>query len=122
MSKKIFTTEEIKILKSNPNVATVTRRAIQYTDEFKIKALEEYNGGKSVKKIFNENGLSVDILGISRMRGFIQRISKETKKEEETPQKHDSYEQQIKKLERRITYLQQENEFLKKIQKLERKK
>jgi len=122
MSKKIFTTEEIKTLKSNPNVAAVTSRTIQYTDEFKIRALEEYNSGKSVKKIFSESGLSVEIIGIDRARGFFQRLSKESEKEAKPQQRQDSYEKRIKKLERRITYLEQENEFLKKIRGLEQKK
>jgi len=122
MSKKLFNSEEIKILKSNPNVATVTSRSIQYTDEFRIKALEEYNGGKSARKIFSENGLPVEIIGIDRIRGFFQRLSDEERREGKPKARYDSYERQIKKLERRITYLQQENEFLKKIRGLEGKK
>lgn len=118
MSKKLFSTEEIKRLQSNPNVATVTCRSIQYTDEFKIRALAEYNRGKSVAKIFSENGLQVEIIGIGRVRGFFERITNETERTEK-PKKTMSDEKRIKQLERRVKYLEQENDFLKKIQKSE---
>lgn len=117
MCKKLFTAEEIEKLKSNPNVRTVTSRSIQYTDEFKIEALAEYNSGKSARKIFSEHGLPIEILGIVRIRGFIERVSREKEKSEK-PKEPQSAEKRIKQLERRITYLEQENDFLKKIQKL----
>jgi len=112
MSKKLFSEEEIELLTANPNVAVVTRRSVGFTDEFKIKALNEYNGGKSARKIFSENGLPVEIIGMSRVNGFLQRISKEPKTPEIRPKQPDS--KRIKSLEKRVLRLQQENEFLKK--------
>lgn len=116
MSNKLFSNQEMEILRANPNVVKVTRRAVCFTDEFKARALTEYNNGKSARKIFAENGLSIDILGIIRIRGLIERISKEPAKQK--PSGQISYAKQIQKLERRITNLEQENEFLKKIREL----
>lgn len=122
LSNKLFSDEEINILKENPNVVKVTRRTIEFSDEFKIRALAEYNKGKSARKIFTESGLSVESIGINRVRGFIQRISKAQELPKLHAEKYSSMQQYTKKLERRITYLQQENEFLKKIQESEKKK
>lgn len=118
MSNKLFSQNEIEMLERNPNVLRVTRRIIQYTDEFKIRALSEYDNGKSERKIFEENGLPIEIIGMTRIYGFFKRIVMPYKPKERSSEPKSS---QIKQLERKIIYLQQENEFLKKIQDLEKK-
>lgn len=40
---KDFTKEEIEILLKNPNVKSVSAKQINYTDEFKIKFIEDYH-------------------------------------------------------------------------------
>ena len=40
MSKIIFNEHQIRLLEANPNVASVSDRAIQYTSEFKMRCSE----------------------------------------------------------------------------------
>lgn len=46
MSKIIFNEHQRQLLEMNPNVASVSDRAIQYTSEFKIQAVKENLAGK----------------------------------------------------------------------------
>lgn len=39
MSKIIFTMTQINQLEENPNVASISERSIQYTTEFKVRAV-----------------------------------------------------------------------------------
>lgn len=41
MRKIIFTMTQINQLEENPNIASVSERSIQYTAEFKVKAVRE---------------------------------------------------------------------------------
>jgi len=112
MSNKLFSPDEIELLEKNLNVLKLSRRKIQFTDEFKIRALSEYNAGKSARKIFEENGLPVEILGINRVKGFFQKLTMPDNTKPNPCSKPSSKE--IKRLERENLRLQQENEFLKK--------
>ncbi|WP_277408881.1 HTH domain-containing protein [Lacrimispora xylanisolvens] len=53
---KDFSKEEIEILSRNPNVKSVTAKQINYTDEFKMRFLEQYQTGKMPLDIFIEAG------------------------------------------------------------------
>ena len=55
MRKIIFNEHQQRFLEANPNVASVSERAIQYTPEFKIHAVKEYQTGKDPAQIFSEN-------------------------------------------------------------------
>ena len=46
MSKIIFNEHQRRQLESNPNVASVSDRAIQYKPEFKMRAVQENLSGK----------------------------------------------------------------------------
>ncbi|MBP1937260.1 hypothetical protein [Paenibacillus sediminis] len=48
MSKIIFNEHQRQLLEMNPNVASVSDRAIQYRAEFKIQAVKENLAGKGV--------------------------------------------------------------------------
>ncbi|MGH2316978.1 hypothetical protein ACRC6Q_04370 [Planococcus sp. SE5232] len=50
MSKIIFNEHQRRVLEANPNVKTVTDRMIQYTPEFKVKAVKENLQGKGQLK------------------------------------------------------------------------
>lgn len=51
MSKILFNEHQRRQLESNPAAASVSDRAIQYTAEFKIKAVKEYQAGKGPVQI-----------------------------------------------------------------------
>ena len=64
MSKKLFTEEEIIILKQNKYVKKVTSKGITYTDEFKRIFIDENGNGKLPRIIFEECGFNIDIIGM----------------------------------------------------------
>ena len=51
MSEKLFTAEEIEILRKNPYVRNVSEKAITYTDELKEYFMSEYSQGKMPSQI-----------------------------------------------------------------------
>lgn len=76
MSKVIFSSKDIKKLKSNPNVQRVSELAITYKYDFKKKFMEEYLTGKLPRQIFEENGFDINILGIKRVEQSAYRWKK----------------------------------------------
>lgn len=81
MSKITFSTKEIKILQNNPNVQRVSNLAITYTDDFKNRFMDEYLTGKFPRRIFEENGFDVDLLGTKRIEQAAYRWKKAYEKE-----------------------------------------
>lgn len=67
MSKKLFTDKEIEILSQNRYVKKVSSKGITYTDEFKRKFISENKNGKFPRRIFEECGFDIDILGVNRI-------------------------------------------------------
>ncbi len=59
MSKIIFTMTQINQLEENPNIASVSERSIQYTTEFKVRAVRENMEGKGPQQIFTEAGFDL---------------------------------------------------------------
>ena len=49
-------------IESNPNVASVCERAIQYTADFKLKAVQENLQWKGPAQIFREAGFNLEII------------------------------------------------------------
>lgn len=131
MSKKLFTIEEIKELTDNPYVKSVSRRSLVMMPEFKSFAIGELLKGKTIRQIFADVGIDPEIIGEARIRGYSERIWKQSDREEgfrdqradnrrrEAKSPEAQAAKKIKMLEHRVAYLQQENEFLKKIQQLE---
>ena len=134
MSKLTFTTEQIKILKTNPYVKNASEKSITYSDEFKRHFVSESLNSKTAKQIFIDAGFNPEIIGESRIKAFAKKWRKryrdngvlaleDTRKNfsgrprntELTP------EQQIEKLQAKISLLEQENELLKKSEWSERR-
>jgi len=131
MSVILFTKEQIEYLKTNKYVKHVSEKGITYTKEFKEYFINEYNKGLFPIRIFENAGLSKSILGNKRIessgkrfRAYSQRLDgfKDNRKGKSgRPRtKHLSVDDKLKLAEEKIKYLQQENEFLKKIQRVER--
>ena len=72
MSKKLFTEEEIIILKQNKYVKKVTSKGITYTDEFKRIFIDENGNGKLPRIIFEECGFTFIISMRSNRRTNIK--------------------------------------------------
>lgn len=133
MSKKLFTSEEIKILSQNKYVKKVSNKGITYNDEFKRLFIVEIENGKLPRRIFEENGFDIEILGMNRVNSASKRwrsafrrngtsslqdtrkfnIGRPTEKELSLKEKYE-------KLQAKMLLLEAENELLKKLEMLER--
>lgn len=73
MSKIIFNEQQRRILEKNPNVSSVSDRAIQYTGEFKIRAVKENLAGKGPVQIFIEADFDLDMIGKKKAQSSLER-------------------------------------------------
>lgn len=67
MAAKVFTEEQRKILSKNPNVESVEKTRIIYTEAFKSYYVKNYLVGKKPTEIFIEAGFDPSILGNKRI-------------------------------------------------------
>lgn len=125
MGKYYFTEEQQINLRKNNCIKKVSEKAITYTVEFKKCFLDEYRAGKLPYAILIDKGIDPKVLGKSRIRSLTHRIMNNEARlegQEDTRKsnpgrpttKHLTDEEKIKRLEQKINYLNQENEFLKK--------
>lgn len=125
MGKNHFTEEQQIELRKNPYIQKVSTKSITYTKEFKEKFEEEYRLGKLPSEILFNMGIDPRILGKRRKDSIVSRIKlyeqrpegcDDTRKNSSgrPPTKDLTDAERIKRLEQKITYLNQENEFLKK--------
>ena len=124
--------EYVKELNGHRYVEQATEWSVSFTPEFKQLAYDEFYRGKSMREIFTEAGFDVAKLGEKRLRNFrSQLMAKADEKTGFTDKRKDKSLQtplnteaqmmkRIRELEHRNAYLEQENDFLKKIQELEK--
>lgn len=135
MSKIIFNEIQIKLLESIPNVDHVSERSISYTPDFKIRAVKENFNGKGPVQIFIEHGFDLQMIGSEKPKQCLKRWRKSFKQFGEDgflterrgkgttgrpSSKQLTVEENLRKAEARIKYLEAELEFLKKLDELER--
>jgi transposase len=133
MSKKLFTEKEIKLLSSNHYVKSVSSKGITYTDEFKHIFIAEKQKGKFARRIFEEFGFDVEVLGTERIKSASKRWQAvyekngiiglcDTRAGNSGRQKERklTLEEKNARLEAQINLLKAENELLKKIRFAER--
>jgi hypothetical protein len=134
MSKIIFNEHQRRQIESNPNVISVSDRTIQYTSEFKVRAVIENSAGKGPVQIFIENGFDLEVIGTKKVQSSLGRwrriynthgelgFQEERRGKASTgrPSTKDvSAEKKLEKAEARIKYLEAELELLKKLEELE---
>ena len=122
----------VKELNEHRYVEQPTEWTVSFTAEFKQLAYDEYYRGKSMRELFTEAGFDVEQLGDARIQNFRRHLLEKADEEngfvdrrkDKTLQAPLSTEAQmmkrIRELEHRNAYLEQENDFLKKIQELEK--
>ena len=71
MANKQFTNHAQKELNKNPNVIKCSPSKIIFTEEFALKVVDALKQGEDPFKVFEENGLSVRVLGKSRINGIV---------------------------------------------------
>lgn len=132
MSKKLFNESEIELLTTNEYVKKVSSKSIAYTDEFKLLFVNKYFEGESANDIFKNAGFDVNVIGSRRIKECSSRWRKQylredglidTRKNNMGRPKFNSLpdEDKVEYLKAKIEYLEQENDFLKKLKVLERK-
>ena len=131
-TRKRMPKEYVRKLQEHPYVTRATEWTVSFTPEFKKKAYEEYYNGKSMREIFRDAGFEVEILGDRRIQNFRSMLFEKAESESgfEDLRKNNSRREvqsteaqmakRIRELEHRNAYLEQENEFLKKIQAVEK--
>ena len=131
MGRNYFTEEQIAELRKNPYVKNISEKAITYTDEFKRLFSNEYKNGKRPSVILREMGFDPHVLGKKRINFFVRSVKKyEIRQADFTDLRRENpgrpqtkaltAEEKIARLEHQVKYLKQENEFLKKINFLDR--
>jgi transposase-like protein len=136
-SSKVFSEHEMKQLESNPNVQHVTEKSITYAPAFKLAAVKAYLSGQTPMEIFRSAGFDVDVIGhekpkhcLKRWRGTYTALGEAGLLEDQRgkgstgrpPEGKMSTEEKLKRAEARIKLLEAENDFLKKLDALERQK
>lgn len=130
MSKKTFTEDEIKVLKTNKYVKNVSDKGITYTDEFRKEYTNLLVRGNTKRNIFLQLEFDPSVLGEKRMQSIHSRMKnnlKNNKSIEDTrstnsgrPKKKDSKEvteaEQIEKLKHENIMLKAEIDLLKKME------
>ena len=127
MSKKVFTPEEVEMLRGNKYTYAVTPHILSFTKEFKELFWEEYQAGAIPRQILEKYGYPSDVLGKERIWGIAHVIKKQYHSPEglhegalpklgKSSDKDDqTTEERVNKLQGEVEYLRQEIEFLKKI-------
>ena len=72
MSRKQFTEEEQQLLRQNPYIFSVTKTKIILTKEFKEIFINACNDGKMPRKILEEHGFDLNILGKRRIWSILK--------------------------------------------------
>ena len=133
MSTRLLSQDYVKELNEHIYVKTATQREVIFTQEFKAYAYEEMHKGKTIRQIFEENGFDIEKLGHKRLQNFQAIIEKLAQREtgfkdlrcsnyrHESESNEAKLKKRLKQLENQVAYLQQENEFLKKIDEIEKK-
>ena len=124
--------EVVKKLQEHPYVERASEWEVSFTQAFKQLAYDEYYRGKSMKQVFADAGFDVDELGEKRIQNFRNQLMSKADREDgfedrrKSNRRHEAQSteaqmtKRIRELEHRNAYLEQENEFLKKIQELEK--
>lgn len=131
MGVNYFTEEQQEELRENPYIKKVSDKSITYTTEFRELFANEYRAGKIPSQILTECGINHQLLGEKRKSALVAMVKKcelRAKGFEDTrkgnsgrPVTKDLTDaERISRLEHQIKYLKQENEFLKKIEFLDR--
>jgi transposase len=129
-----FSESQIRQIEDNANVLHVSERSITYQPSFKLAAVKAYLEGTSPAEIFKEAGFNLDIIGRDIPNGCLKRWRKIFATQGEAglleerrgkgstgrPAAEQSIEKKLAQAEAHIKLLEAENDFLKKLEALER--
>ncbi len=128
-SKKLFTPDEVEILRSNPYTLSVTSKTIRFTLAFKQAFWTKRQAGERLQDIYSDLGYDVSILGDVRIKTIANSIRKEALSKEGLHENNSlrayrpdqvdysgmPQNEAMVRMQHEILYLRQELEFIKKI-------
>ena len=133
MTKKIFKEHEILELSKNKYVKNVTSKGITYTNEFKLQFIAEYKDGKNSRKIFEDAGFDIEMIGVKRIdsaslrwrnaykdKGVLGLDDTRSLNSGRTINRELTIEEVLAKKDAEIAYLKAELELIKKLELQER--
>lgn len=122
MSKRIFSSEEQKQLKKNPNVENCSQGSITYAVAFKERAVQQYEKGYTATEIFKQAKFDINLIGRKQLGDCLRRWRRQFKKkgliglQDRRGRKKGKGRQtevdRLKWLEAEVKYLKAENAFL----------
>lgn len=129
MVKKEYTKEERELLLKNNNVSKLGKGVITYTEDFKIKAVKQYQFEyMKPQEIFIQAGFDIEMIGKKKPKNCLERWNKKytekgfgglsgLNKKSGRPKKivDKSDKDKIERLEAENAYLKAENDFLVKL-------
>jgi hypothetical protein len=121
MSHTLFSKEEIDLLKQNRYVLAVSRKRLRYSGDFYEYMAVQYKSGIMPYEALEEIGIDPKILGDSRIYGIKTRVIQmmrdrgEDVSLENKVQRAGSILSKVDLLEHKVKYLEQQQEFFKKI-------
>ena len=122
MSKRIFTVEQLEDLRGNENVAKCSEKLINYSREFKLKAVRlRMEERLSAREIFRQAGFDLNVIGLMTPKEHLKHWSKIYKTkgrigfEPKLIGRPKTRDDKIKRLEAEVAYLKAENDFLAKL-------
>jgi len=121
-----FTDEQISVLKSNPCVFSCTSNSVNYTFEFKKRALELHTNGISAKEIWSRSGFDVTFWRKQYFRETLRDWEQIVRKKgidgllrpggiQFDRGSDQTNTDKLKRLELQVKYLKAENDFLAKL-------
>ena len=124
MSKKVFTEEEMEMLRNNPYTYSVTPSTLYFTKEFKELFWQEYQKGEVPRQILSKYGYPADVLGKKRIWGIAHNIKDQYYSEEglregslkrgASVESNHEIQETVRRLQREVRQLRQEIERMKK--------
>ena len=128
MSRKSYSEEEIALIASCPHVKSVTEKTVRYTSSFMEILVDEAKKGKAILEIFDAYDVPWQVIGReSAMQTAYNWLHKAKTGQPLAgqlgrPRTRDlTQEEIIARQKAKIEMLQQENDFLRQIRRLERR-
>ena len=136
IQRKKFTDEQLEMLRANPFTSRVDYHHIWFTLEFQNLFLSRYEAGESSPEIFASLGYDIDVVGYSRICQYPRQLKRRLESGKELTETHGNtkaeepkyvdyntmpVQQSVAAMQRELTYLRQQVEFLKKITELDKK-
>lgn len=124
MNRRIITSEQVKKLAKNKNVARCSSKSVRYSKDFKATAIKQYHEeGLSAVEIFESAGFDLDVIGIRAPHRLMHQWNRALRINTKNSFRHIAEKsgimvkrirsgRELRKLKVKVAYLEAENDFL----------